>query len=70
VDLGAITVTAARMGGADLVAAQGILIATAVNLTAKAGIATVIGGAATARAFVPTTALAVLAGAAVALLMP
>ncbi len=70
VDLDAITVTAARLGGMDRVAAHGILIATGVNLGVKAGLAASLGSAETARAFVPATVLAILAGLAAALLMP
>lgn len=62
VDLDAITVTATRMGGPDHEAVLGILLATGVNLTAKAGIAAGLGGAAMARAFWPATLLALVAG--------
>ena len=70
VDLDAITVTAARMGGPDLIAAQGILLATAINLVVKAGIAASLGGAAMARTFWPATCLTVLALGGAYLLMP
>lgn len=70
VDMDPITVTAARMGGLDRVAANGILIATAVNMGVKAALAAGIGGGGVARAFVPATLLTVAAGAAAALLMP
>ncbi len=69
VDLDAITVTATRMGGPELLAAQGILLATATNLIVKAGLGAAIGGREVARAFLPATALAVAAGTAVALLV-
>lgn len=70
VDLDAITVAAARMGGADHIAATGILIATGVNLGVKAGIAATLGGRPVAAAFVPITGLTILAGLAALLLMP
>lgn len=70
VDMDPITVTAARMGGADRIAANGILIGTAVNMAVKAALAAGIGGFGVARAFVPATLLTVAAGAAAALLMP
>ena len=70
VDLDAITITAARMGVTSDTAATAILIATGVNLTVKAVLATTLGGPAIARAFLPATALAVALGAAALLLVP
>jgi uncharacterized membrane protein (DUF4010 family) len=70
VDMDPITVTAARMGGEAAVAANGILIAMAVNMMVKAALATGIGGTGVARAFLPATLVTVAAGAAAALLMP
>jgi uncharacterized membrane protein (DUF4010 family) len=70
VDLDAITVTATRMGGPDLLAVQGVLLATGVNLVVKAGIAASLGGTIMARTFWPPTILAVAAGAGVFLLVP
>lgn len=69
VDLDAITVSATRMAGPDLLAVQGILLATGVNLAVKAGIAASLGGRVMARAFWPATILAVLAGAGAFLLV-
>lgn len=61
VDLDAITITAARLGVGAETASNAILLATAVNLLAKAVLATTFGGRAIAKAFWPPTALAVLA---------
>lgn len=70
VDLDAITVTVARLQVSGTVASQAILLATAVNLTVKAVLATTLGGPAVARAFWPATILSVALGAAAALLVP
>ena len=70
VDLDAITVTAARMGGPEPEAVQGILLATGINLSVKAGLAAGLGGASMAWTFWPATLLAILAGAGAVLLVP
>lgn len=70
VDLDAITVTVARLQVGATVGGQAILLATAVNLTVKAVLATTLGGPAVARAFWPATILSIVAGLVTALLMP
>ena len=70
VDLDAITITVARLGAAQNVQVQTILLATAVNLTVKAILATTLGGPAIARAFWPPTLLAIALGAAATTFLP